>query len=51
MSENIDAASAAPRDSSTGPVDPARPAFSGFVFKIQANMDPAHRDRVAFAPI
>nr|VFJ92301.1 MAG: peptide chain release factor 3 [Candidatus Kentron sp. H]VFJ93212.1 MAG: peptide chain release factor 3 [Candidatus Kentron sp. H]VFK00083.1 MAG: peptide chain release factor 3 [Candidatus Kentron sp. H] len=24
------------------------PRFSGFVFKIQANMDPAHRDRVAF---
>jgi peptide chain release factor 3 len=29
-------------------VDPGEPAFSGFVFKIQANMDPAHRDRVAF---
>jgi peptide chain release factor 3 len=29
-------------------VDPASPAFSGFVFKIQANMDPAHRDRLAF---
>jgi peptide chain release factor 3 len=29
-------------------VDAAEPAFSGFVFKIQANMDPAHRDRVAF---
>ena len=27
---------------------PDEPAFSGFVFKIQANMDPAHRDRVAF---
>ena len=24
------------------------PAFTGFVFKIQANMDPKHRDRVAF---
>jgi peptide chain release factor 3 len=29
-------------------VAPDEPAFSGFVFKIQANMDPAHRDRVAF---
>ncbi|MFM1919585.1 MAG: hypothetical protein RLZZ303_1219 [Candidatus Hydrogenedentota bacterium] len=29
-------------------VEPGHPAFSGFVFKIQANMDPNHRDRVAF---
>jgi peptide chain release factor 3 len=29
-------------------VEPAETAFSGFVFKIQANMDPAHRDRIAF---
>jgi peptide chain release factor 3 len=29
-------------------VDPAEERFTGFVFKIQANMDPAHRDRVAF---
>jgi peptide chain release factor 3 len=29
-------------------VDPTDPKFSGFVFKIQANMDPAHRDRLAF---
>jgi peptide chain release factor 3 len=29
-------------------VQPSQPSFSGFVFKIQANMDPAHRDRVAF---
>ncbi len=27
---------------------PAEDKFTGFVFKIQANMDPAHRDRVAF---
>ena len=27
---------------------PTEPAFSGFVFKIQANMDPRHRDRIAF---
>jgi peptide chain release factor 3 len=30
------------------PVDPGSAAFSGFVFKIQANMDPKHRDRIAF---
>jgi peptide chain release factor 3 len=29
-------------------VSPEETAFSGFVFKIQANMDPAHRDRIAF---
>ena len=29
-------------------VDPAEPKLTGFVFKIQANMDPKHRDRVAF---
>jgi peptide chain release factor 3 len=29
-------------------VDPMEPKFSGVVFKIQANMDPGHRDRVAF---
>ncbi len=34
--------------SSIGPVDPAKTAFSGFIFKIQANMNPAHRDRIAF---
>lgn len=32
-------------------VDPARNAFSGFVFKIQANMDRRHRDRIAFVRI
>jgi peptide chain release factor 3 len=36
------------RPSSVGFIEPTREAFSGFVFKIQANMDPAHRDRVAF---
>jgi peptide chain release factor 3 len=29
-------------------VEPAEEALSGFVFKIQANMDPKHRDRIAF---
>jgi peptide chain release factor 3 len=39
------------RPSDAGPIDPAREEFSGFVFKIQANMDKAHRDRVAFVRI
>ncbi len=30
------------------PVDPNEPAVTGFVFKVQANMDPNHRDRIAF---
>jgi peptide chain release factor 3 len=34
-----------------GVVRPDHPAFSGFVFKIQANMDPLHRDRVAFVRV
>lgn len=37
-----------PRASEGGPVAPERPEFSGFVFKLQANMDPRHRDQVAF---
>lgn len=36
------------RDASVRHVQPDEPGFSGFVFKIQANMDPAHRDRIAF---
>jgi peptide chain release factor 3 len=32
-------------------VDPASDEFTGFVFKIQANMDPRHRDRVAFVRV
>ncbi|GFH43122.1 peptide chain release factor 3 [Lactococcus hodotermopsidis] len=32
-------------------VEPTAPDFSGFVFKIQANMDPRHRDRIAFVRI
>jgi peptide chain release factor 3 len=38
----------APRPSDRGPVEPTSEAFSGFIFKIQANMDPRHRDRMAF---
>jgi peptide chain release factor 3 len=37
-----------PRDSDMGLVAPTDESFSGFVFKIQANMNPRHRDRVAF---
>ena len=37
-----------PRASDVRLVQPSEPAFSGFVFKIQANMDPKHRDRIAF---
>ena len=37
-----------PRAAETRLVDPSESSFSGFVFKIQANMDPAHRDRIAF---
>ncbi len=32
-------------------VQPDEPRFSGVVFKIQANMDPAHRDRIAFVRV
>ncbi len=39
------------RESTTGLVNPADPEFSGFVFKIQANMDPRHRDRIAFVRV
>ena len=37
-----------PRESSVRPITPSDEGFSGFVFKIQANMDPKHRDRIAF---
>ena len=37
-----------PQPSDKGPVDPAGEKVSAFVFKVQANMDPKHRDRVAF---
>ena len=36
------------RSTETRNVSPYEDAFSGFVFKIQANMNPAHRDRIAF---
>jgi len=37
-----------PRKSDMGEIRPETDFFSGFVFKIQANMNPAHRDRLAF---
>ena len=40
-----------PRNSNQGDIDPAKDEFSGFIFKLQANMDPKHRDRVAFIRI
>ena len=40
-----------PRSTVTREVAPEEEAFSGFVFKIQANMDPMHRDRIAFLRI
>lgn len=40
-----------PRSSNQGLVDPENKNFSGFIFKIQANMNPAHRDRIAFLRI
>ncbi len=37
-----------PQPASPRAVDPAEDKVSGFVFKVQANMDPNHRDRIAF---
>ncbi len=39
------------RSSNLGQIEPDYPEFSGFVFKLQANMDPKHRDRVAFVRV
>lgn len=40
-----------PRETLTRTVNPDEENFTGFVFKIQANMDPQHRDRIAFLRI
>jgi peptide chain release factor 3 len=40
-----------PRQSDLGLISPTDDRFTGFVFKIQANMDPRHRDRVAFVRV
>jgi len=37
-----------PRSTNIGEIKPSEANFSGFIFKIQANMNPAHRDRIAF---
>jgi peptide chain release factor 3 len=37
-----------PQASDQGTIDPTRADVTGFVFKVQANMDPQHRDRIAF---
>jgi peptide chain release factor 3 len=37
-----------PQKAAERQIDPSEPAVTGFVFKVQANMDPKHRDRVAF---
>lgn len=42
------AAEPQPRKASGKLIEPSRPEFSGFIFKIQANMNPNHRDRIAF---
>jgi peptide chain release factor 3 len=39
------------RKSGDTPIEPENPGFSGFIFKIQANLDPRHRDRMAFIRI
>jgi len=40
-----------PHESSAGLIEPDYPDFSGFVFKLQANMDPRHRDCLAFVRV
>jgi len=40
-----------PREADTGVIDPITEPFSAFIFKIQANMNKAHRDRIAFMRI
>jgi peptide chain release factor 3 len=40
-----------PQPARAGPVAPDEPRCSGFIFKVQANMDPNHRDRIAFMRI
>ncbi|MGM0876756.1 MAG: peptide chain release factor 3 [Bacillota bacterium] len=42
------AAQPQPRKTDQGLVEPENDQFSGYIFKIQANMNPAHRDRIAF---
>jgi len=46
--EDADLAGETPAPLAAGYIEPEHPVFSGFIFKIQANMDPKHRDRIAF---
>ena len=39
------------RETTDGTIEPNSPKFSGFIFKIHANIDPKHRDRIAFLRI
>jgi peptide chain release factor 3 len=41
----------AAREASKGPIAPSTDVFTGFIFKIQANMDPQHRDCMAFVRV
>ena len=45
------APSPAPRETTKGIIQPEEEKFSGFVFKIHANIDPKHRDRMAFVRV
>ena len=47
----VHAPSPQPHESEQRDVDPCESSLTGFVFKIQANMDPGHRDRIAFMRI
>lgn len=47
----VEAPAPQPRETDVRSVSPTEEKFSGFVFKIQANMDPQHRDRIAFMRI
>jgi peptide chain release factor 3 len=40
-----------PRETNIRKIDPAEETFSGFIFKIHANLDPHHRDRIAFCRV
>jgi len=40
-----------PQPADPRPIFPEEPPVAGFVFKVQANIDPQHRDRIAFVRI
>jgi peptide chain release factor 3 len=47
----VDSKLGAGQEPSQTTIDPASEGFSGVVFKVQANMDPSHRDRIAFVRV